>query len=282
MNTQIINHIVIFAVAVMSLAWTLSAHSPAETNELVRGMLGSIIFSANDNLLDGKPWIGNREAPVTWPGFLGRDESHGWTLAEKKAAFAWYLSTLGTNDCRALSALDKQYVRVALDQCRTLNYVEAAQSLKALALNPNGIYRNDAIRLAVQFCPIDDSTTAFAETIMTNTAEYTRREYGAASCQYAYMLLGFNATNDAQRAVRDRAVSMFYRNRMLPSAAYSIVVGLFVRYISGYETSSNRLEHALNVLSMPIYAELSGEHFISVTNQLLSSGQPLVQLNIGE
>ena len=174
MNTQIINHIVIFAVAVMSLAWTLSAHSPAETNELVRGMLGSIIFSANDNLLDGKPWIGNREAPVTWPGFLGRDESHGWTLAEKKAAFAWYLSTLGTNDCRALSALDKQYVRVALDQCRTLNYVEAAQSLKALALNPNGIYRNDAIRLAVQFCPIDDSTTAFAETIMTNTAEYTR------------------------------------------------------------------------------------------------------------
>ena len=75
---------------------------------------------------------------------------------------------------------------------------------------------------------------------------------------------------------------MFYRNRMLPSNAHCVVDMLFVRYISGYEKSSNRLEHALNVLSLPIYAELSGGYFISVTNQLLSSGQPLVQLDIGE
>ena len=68
---------------------------------------------------------------------------------------------------------------------------------------------------------------------------------------------------------------------MLPSAAYIIVDRLFNRYFSGYEVSSNRLEHALNVLSIPICAELSGEYFTTMTNQLLSSGQPLVQLSIG-
>jgi hypothetical protein len=258
-----------------------SSHTPEETNAVARAMLERAAFGWNDNLADGGPWMGGGEPPVTWNGFLGRGEVDGWSQQARKEAFAWYLSTLGTNDCTSLTTKDRELVRTALFECRTLNFVEAAPSLKALALNPNGIYRSNAIRLAIQFSPVDDSVTAFAETIMTNTVGCTRQEYGAASCQYAQMLLDFNATNDMQRTVRDRAVNMFYRNRMLPSAAYSIVDGLFVRYISGYETSSNRLKHALNVLSMPIYAELSGEHFTSVTNQLLSSGRPLVPLDIG-
>ena len=265
----------------MSPAWTLFAHSPAETNELVRGMLGSIVFAANDNLLDGRPWIGNREAPVTWPGFLGRDESHGWTLPEKKAAFAWYLSTLGTNDCRSLSALDSQCVRVALSQCRTLNYTEAAPSLKALALNPNGIYRDDAIELAIRYGPIDDSMTVFTETIITNAVDYTPIESGMASCQYANRLLLFNATNAVQITCRDNAVMMFYRHRMTDPAATEIVDSLFGRYIAGYNTSSNRLAFAIFAIDNPGCVRSDKQYFTSVTNQLLSSGQPLVQLNIG-
>ena len=259
-----------------------SSHTPEETNAVARAMLERAAFGWNDNLADGGPWMGGGEPPVTWNGFLGRGEVDGWSQQARKEAFAWYLSTLGTNDCASLTTKDRELVRTALFECRTLNFVEAAPSLKAFALNPNGIYRDDAIELAIQFSPVDDSATAFAEAIMTNTSEFTRSEHGTACCQYADMLLNFSATNDAQRAVRDRAVNMYYRNRMLPSAAYSIVDRLFVQYISDYETSSNRLEHALNALSLPSSNSTTIRRFTSVTNQLLSSGRPLVQLDIGE
>ena len=255
------------------------AHTPEETNAVVRAMLQRVYYSAHDDL--SEPLVDVGEPPFTWNGFLGRGEVDGWSQQARKDAFAWYLSTLGTNDCTSFTAMDQELVRIALSKCRTLNFAEAAPSLKALSLNPNGIYRSNAIRLAIQFCPVDDSTTAFAETIMTNTTEYTRQEFSAASCEYARMLLNFNATNDVQRAIRNRAVNMFYRNRMLPSNAYYVVDMLFVRYVSGYETSSNRLEHALNVLSLPNSNPTTIRKFTSVTNQLLSSGQPLVQLNIG-
>lgn len=282
MNRKNMNRIAIFAVTVMSLAWTLSAHSPAETNDLVRGMLGSIVFAANDNLLDGRPWIGNREAPVTWPGFLGRDESHGWTLAEKKAAFAWYLSTLGTNDCRSLSSLDKQCVRVALNQCRTLNYTEAASSLKALALNPKGICRDDAIELAIKYGRVDDYMTTFVETIITNTLVYTRPERGMACGAYSEKLISAAPTNEIDIAQCHRAVMMLYHHRQCGLAGVNMLDNLFSTRIDSYEMSSNRLAFASFVLNHPDARDFNIRKFTSVTNQLLSSGQPLVQLNIGE
>lgn len=259
---------------------SLSAHSSAETNELVSAMLGNVLFFASDNWADNAG-ISTREAPVTWPGFLGRDESHGWTLAEKKAAFDWYLSTLGTNDCTALRGEQRHYVGIAVNQCRVLNYTEAVSPLKALALNPKGICRKDAIELVIKFSPVDDVTTAFTESIMTNSIGYAIRERGTASCQYAEKLLYFNAMNESQRTVVTNAVAMFYKNRMLEPNAFPIVDSLFVKYIDNYSISSNRLEHALNALSLPDCGSVTKRRFAAVTNQLLSSGQPLPWIDVG-
>ena len=170
-----------------SVTQSLPAHSAAETNELVSAMLGNVLFFASDNWEDNVG-ISKREAPVTWPGFLGRDESHGWTLAEKKAAFDWYLSTLGTNDCTALRGEKRHYVRIAVDQCRVLNYAEAVPSLKALSLNPRGIERDRAIELVLKFSPVDDTTTTLVEMIVTNSVGYSFRERGVASDKYAWKL----------------------------------------------------------------------------------------------
>ena len=267
-----------FAASLMTALW---AHSPAETNELVSAMLGNVLFFASDNWEDNVG-ISKREAPVTWPGFLGRDESHGWTLAEKKAAFDWYLSTLGTNDCTALRGVERRYVGIAVGQCRVLNYAEAVPSLKALALNPKGICRQDAIKLVIQFNSVDDATTAFVETIMTNSTNYNFNEQGAASAKYASRLLSFNATNAVQVSLRDAGVRMLYRNRLLESGTDSIIDKVFLKYIDGYGSSSNRLEYAINSFSHPKCAEIFGAYFTSVTNQLLSSGQPLPWINVGE
>ena len=262
------------------LAQALPAHTPAETNEMASAMLGNVLFFASDNW-DDNVGLSAREAPVTWPGFLGRDESHGWSLAEKKAVFDWYLSTLGTNDCMALRGEERHYVRIAVDQCRVLNYAEAVTPLKALALNPRGIYRHTAIELAIKFSSVDNTTTAFVESIVTNSAGYVFGERGEASDKYAWKLFAFDATNAVQREAREAGVRMFYRNRFSEALETPMVDELFVKYVDGYGTSSNRLMHAINSFSHPICARKFGEYFTSVTNQLLSSGQPLPRIDIG-
>ena len=116
---------------------------------------------------------------------------------------------------------------------------------------------------------------------MTNSTGYSIMERGTASCQYADRLLSFNATNECQQMVVGNAVEMFYRNRMLAPNAFSIVDQLFVRYIDNYSISSNRLEHALNALSLPDCGPVTKRRFVAITNELISSGQPLPWINFG-
>ena len=262
------------------LAFAGYAYTEAETNAVARSMLEFVLLSVDDSFDDNDNGV-EKEAIVTWPSFLALGESEGWTPPEKKAAFAWYLSMLGTNDCTSLSATDHELVRIALSKCEVLDYAEGVQSYKALALNPKGIYRNRAIELAIKYSPVNDSTTEFVETIMTNLTSYSIGESGAASCQYANKILSFNATNECQQMIVGNAVEMFYRNRMLAPNAFSIVDQLFVRCIDNYSISSNRLEHALNALSLPDCGPVAKRRFVAVTNELLSSGQPLPWINVG-
>ncbi len=261
-----------FAVA---SAW---AHTYDETNDVVYAAL-SRAASYYDDLLEGSP-PDNDPPPTTWRGFLGAD-TNGWTLAGKMAAFDWYLSTLATNDCETLDDFDELYARVAIGKCEEFNYTNSVNAMKALALNPKGVERKSAIELVLKFSPIDNATTAFVETIMTNSTSYNFIEQGKASAHYADRLLSFNATNATQLAAKDAAVRMFYRNRLLESGTDAIIDEVFLKYIDGYGSSSNRLEYALHSFSYPKCARIFGDYFSSVTNQLLSSGQPLPWINVG-
>ena len=262
------------------LAFAVYAHTEAETNAVARSMLEFVLLSVDDSFDDNDNGV-EKEAIVTWPSFLALGESEGWTPPEKKAAFAWYLSMLGTNDCTSLSATDHELVKIALSKCEVLDYAEGVQSYKALALNPKGIYRNRAIELAIKYSPVNNEGTEFAESIITNTVGYSFRERGKASDKYAWKLFVFDATNNVQREAREAGVRMFYRNRFSEAAETPMVDELFVKYIGGYGISSNRLVHAINSFSYPICAEIFGDYFTTVTNQLLSSGQPLPWINVG-
>ena len=270
----------VMALLALSISFAVAsarAHTYDETNDVVYAAL-SRASSYYDDLREGSP-PDNDPPPTTWLGFLG-PETNGWTLAGKMAAFDWYLSTLATNDCETLDDFDELYARVAIGKCEEFNYTNSASAMKALALNPRGIERNDAIRLAIRFSSVDDAMTAFVETIMTNSASYNFREQGTASALYAKKLLSFNAINAAQLASRDAGVRMLYRNRLLESGTDAIIDEVFIKYIDGYGSSSNRLEYATNSFSYPDCAEIFGDYFTSVTNQLLSSGQPLHWINM--
>ena len=269
----------IFFAASMAAALCASAHTTAESNMVVRAALYGALTFYPDNIEDGLALPPGVEEPNTWRGFLGGD-TNGWTLAEKKAAFDWYLTTLGTNDCKSLDEVQREEIGMAIDMCDELNYTNSLPAIKALALNPNGVYRQDAIEFVIKFSPVDDSTTSFVEMIMTNSTCYSLAECGTASCKYADKLLSFNVTNEIQHDVVQTSVAMYYKNRMLASNAFSIVDQLFVRYIDNYVISSNRLEHALNALSLPDCGSVTKQRFVAVTNELLSSGQPLPRIDV--
>lgn len=267
--------------AVCLVAGGLHAYTPAETNELVRGALIHAMTFKPDRFVPRV--LNENEDPNTWQGFLGGDDvEHGWTLTQKKEAFYNYLTTLGTTDWQNKSSVERRLVRTALFQCARLNYTNSFQSVKDLALNPNGVQRRKAIELALGFGPVDDEMTAFVETIMTNANGYVIDERATACCGYAQNLLDRSFTNDVQNARRDRAVKMLYRHRYLDLLGTVPLDSLFSACFSGYGMSSNRLEFANYVLGHPECSDGDREEFTAITNQLLSSSQPLRQLNIDD
>ena len=260
------------------------SHSIEEKKTFVERLLVRVLAVEEMDVPDSDGLVGRfvKEWPSTWSGFLMETDTNGWTMADKKDAFGWYLSTVATNDCVALPEFEKELVRVALTQCRDLNYAEAYDHLRRLSLNSRGIYRDIAIPLVVRFGPVDDAMTDFVETIGTNVASYSYAERGTYDA-YQKRLAAINATNALECAVRDRAVRRFYQHRFGPSVAGTVSRDLLFRdYLAGYAQSSNRLEFANYVLSNAECYSNVRRYFVSVTNQLLSAGTPLRQLNIGE
>ena len=278
--------IIAFFSAAMAILVALgegSAFSPAETNRVARKLIYRAMRLSGCHTIpdEGVPYNPDEDLG-TWHGFLGADETNGWTVAAKKAAFDWYLSTLGSCDCRSLSRRDRLLVLNAVEMCGMLAYTNAVPDLKALAYNPNGIYREEAIKTALKFSLVDDDATLFVEDIVTNGVKFGIVERGDACGMYAHNIMTRQATNDVQRAAKERAWKMLYRHRLLDLIGTGILDSLFVSQIQGYESSSNRLEFAQYILSHPDSDSSDIRRFTTVTNQLLSSGQPLVQLNIGE
>ena len=265
----------------MTLALTLmsacvSGHTTDETNEIARAMLGSELAFMHDEI-DDVAHVRHLVPSLTWSDFLKRGEWNGWTPEKRKNAFAWYLSTFGTNDCFSMSAYDKALVRIAVRKCEQLDYTNSAPAMKALALNPRGIMRDEAVNLAVRFSPVDDATTEFVETIITNVHGYSSGERVGCYWEYAKKLRQDPCINGAYA----NAISMFYRNRKVDGTGAVTLDRLFADKIAGYAQSSNRLDTALFMLSVTNMRPRFVEHFTSVTNQLLSSGQPLPWIEVG-
>lgn len=253
-------------------------HSPEVTDRYVRARLdfvlhyGDMLLQAVYDNTDVKV-----RPPSDWEGFLGTKMSNGWTFEEKKEAFDWYLANLATNNCRSLSLHEQVLVRVALEQCDDLSYTNSYMAARGLVLNPNGIHRDKALKVMVKFGPLNDEMTQFIESIATNVTAYTWFERGTSLFEYEKRLCGSAVTN----AATTNAVQMFKRLKHYDAFSAVPCDIVFCQRIEGWAMSSNRLEYALWALGNTNLQSNWSRRFTSVTNQLLSSGQPLVQLNIG-
>ena len=256
-----------------------SAFCIAETNRVARRLIHRAMRLSSCPVIPDEGELYNPDEDLgTWHGFLGSDETNGWTVAAKKAAFDWYLSTLGSCDCQALSPKDWRLVLNAVEMCEALAYTNSVPSLKALALNPRGIHRDVALATALKFSPIDDSTTQFVETILTNTMQYTSGERAVCYIEYADRIRNMQ---DIVNTPAYNAMLIFYRNRMAARVGAPAVDRLLTTHLQGYGQSSNRLETAMFMLSETNALPRFIEYFTTVTNQLLSSGQPLPWIKVG-
>jgi len=267
-------HYINCAFILMMAASCSCAHTTAESNMVVRSALAYVVHSASCQPDLDVPF--DESPPITWQGFLGGD-TNGWTLAEKRAAFDWYLGTLGTKDCKGDDFAEEDEIDAAISRCLVLNHTNAVSALKALALNPKGVCRSDAIDFTIQFSPVSDTTTEFVETIITNVSGYSSGERVECYWEYAKKLRQDPCTNGACA----NALSMFYKNRKVSGTGAATLDRLFSEKIAGYAHSSNRLDTALSMLMVTNMRPQFIEYFVGVTNQLLSSGQPLPWINIG-
>ena len=255
-------------------------HTHEDQMLLARSVLKVVRSSARDNLTEELLSVERPDRHDTWEGFLGPATTE-WTMADRKEAFGAYLTWLGGTDMTALDGIEKSLARIAISQCQTLSFTNAVPALKAIGLNPNGLYRRDAISLAVTLSALDTDLVGFVETVMTNKVSFTLRERGAATAKLAKKILTVNG-NVADDSVLRQATVMLYRNRHVGTAGALMLDRLFCSKYEGYATSSNRLSFAHFILNHPEREYYDIKDFSSITNQLLSSAQPLRQLTISD
>ena len=275
--------IVLFVVLSTVLAFSpASAYTPEETNEVVRTLLASC-NRLTDNLEDLPETVLDTSNPYVF--FNKIDVGGGWTPEGKRAAFSSFLEEMGSFD---FSGKDRRHIYtavLALGQYRRMNYTNALPAIRRLALNPTfpsePSWRWDAIKMVIEQTGATEDGLHFVETILTNKTVFTREERGCACGHYIDRLLKL-PDGTQSRQTTEKSIQTFYRHRLYDVAGSHMLDKLFVSKISGYEYSSNRLEHANFVLCHPDRRDFHRQKFSAITNQLLSSGQPLRQLTIDE
>ena len=251
------------------------AHSSMSTNGMVKSMLQRVADFGSDTP-DYEPQNGRRLAPVTWNCFLVGGETEGWTFSEKKDAFLWFLSSASTNNWGVSSSEDDEYVRIAIRQCQILDCSEAVPAMKAMVVNPNGIYKDRAIDLITRLGAFDGSMAPLLENVFTNNVGVDSAVRYSAIKGVSKRLMNEICFNGDMV----NTLHVIYRNRNRDCVGAITTDRLLSAKIDNYAISSNRLATACHMLSMQNARQGLVGYFTNVTNQLLSSGRPLRWINI--
>ena len=279
-----------FMLIVGTAAWCATATFgsnplPEDTMYAVRRMLRVAQKPFQDNLTwDYVEIEPNYSLPEVFFGMIRLKGD--WPIDRRKAALDAYLAVMADTDFTDVTNDDRDLPYKATAQCAEMNYTNALPYMRRLVLNPtmSRWRRITEIGKLIGFSPVNDETTVTIETIFTNRVDFTWKD--REKCfDYAAKVVAASQSNLVSQSVCDRAAMVFVRDptEWQLSADYDY---FWRRYYPGYATSSNRLEFLSATLSNTNIPSCSKwtrfqNHFISVTNQLLSSGQPLPWINMG-
>ena len=206
----------------------------------------------------------------------------GWTVDEKKEAFDAYIRYIATTNCANEESPDHVAAISAIEQCCWMSRTNELASMRQFVLNTQHPYRFLITEPVIELGGLDNASIDFAEAVATNVAVFSRGERGVAIGLLRRKLSQANVGDLDVSNACNRITSMFYRNKQLSVAGALSIDKLLAEQLNGYAASSNRLETALFVLSQTNRVARVTEYFEAVTNQLLSSGQPLNVITVGE
>jgi len=206
----------------------------------------------------------------------------GWTVDEKKEAFDAYIRYIATTNCANEESPDHVASISAIEQCCWMSRTNELASIRQFVLNTQHPYRFLITKPVIELGGLDNASIDFAEAVATNVTEFSRGERGVAFGMLSKKLSQANVGDLDVSNACNRITSMFYRNKQLSVAGALSIDKLLAERLNGYAASSNRLETALFVLSQTNRTDRVTEHFTTITNQLLSSGQPLNMITVGE
>lgn len=206
----------------------------------------------------------------------------GWTVDEKKEAFDAYIRYIATTNCANEESPDHVASISAIEQCCWMSRTNELASIRQFVLNTQHPYRFLITKPVIELGGLDNASIDFAEAVATNVTEFSRGERGVAFGMLSKKLSQANVGDLDVSNACNRITSMFYRNKQLSVAGALSIDKLLAERLNGYAASSNRLETALFVLSQTNRTDRVTEHFTTITNQLLSSGQPLNVITVEE
>jgi len=206
----------------------------------------------------------------------------GWTVDEKKEAFDAYIRYIATTNCANEDSPDHVASISAIEQCCWMSRTNELASMRQFVLNTQHPYRFLITEPVIELGGLDNASIDFAEAVATNVAVFSRVERGVAIGLLRRKLSQANVGDLDVSNACNRITGMFYRNKQLSVAGALSIDKLLAERLNGYAASSNRLETALFVLSQTNRTDRVTEHFTTITNQLLSSGQPLNMITVGE
>ena len=286
MNTAKLLIIVCGVVAISSMC--AQAHTEEAYLNMARNMIGTVMSIDFDNEADLAA-ANNSDDPVYHWNYMSQDDffdffvTNDWTRVDCQAAFDKYLSWISTNDMSAVDLQERGFATGAMSQVECMRYTNALNTIRTYARNPTAIDRVDVLDMVVRFGGVDEPLASFVEDVVTNRSQFSYADLSWAIPSYCNKLLAISTNDVASVAIRARGARLFYANR-LDWQDSSALDDLFVAAFPGYDFSSNRLEYANHVLSWTTNSDWRAmrDHFVAITNQLLSSGQPLNVITVGE
>ena len=269
----------LLSVFIACLSFAVLPHTESEMLDVARHMvhivdLGTSYDHIDEALANYREWF----RPEVFFGI----NIDGWTVAEKMDAFDAYVRYIATANCANEDCPDYKASISAIEQCCWMSRTNELASIRQFVLNSHHPYRFLITKPVIELGGLDNASIDFAESVVTNVAEFSREERGVALGKLWKKLSQANVGDSATSNACNRITGMFYRNKQLSVAGALSIDKLLAERLNGYAMSSNRLETALFVLSQTNRTDRVTEHFTIVTNQLLSSGQPLNVISIGD
>ena len=258
---------------------TALPHMESEKLDTARYMVNVVDANTSfDTISDAPAHILEWSRPEVFFGI----NINGWTVDEKKNAFDAYIRYIATTNCADEESRDYVAAISAIEQCCWMSRTNELESIRQFVLNTQHPYRNRITGSVLELGGLDNESIDFAEAIATNTVAFGRSERGRAFGVLWKKLSQANIGDSVASNACNRITGMFYRNKQLSVAGALSIDKLLAERLNGYAASSNRLETALFVLSQTNRTDRVTEYFTTVTNQLLTSGQPLNVITVGE